>query len=85
MPGKAPRVPVLDPGRKQTKAGRLWVFVGDREHPHTVYDSTATKARGGPAAILKNYRGFLRLDRASDHAFGACVPCGWQRFRVYAQ
>ena len=59
------RVPVLDPGRKQTKPGRLWVFVGDRDHPHTVYDYTATKARDGPAAILKNYRGFLQADAAN--------------------
>jgi transposase len=59
------RVPVLDPGRKQTKPGRLWVFVGDRDHPHTVYDYTATKARDGPAAILKDYRGFLQADAAN--------------------
>ena len=59
------RVPVLDPGRKQTKPGRLWVFVGDRDHPHTVYDDTATKARDGPAAILKSYRGFLQADAAN--------------------
>jgi transposase len=59
------RVPVLDPGRKQTKPGRLWVFVGDRDHPHTVYDYTVTKARDGPAAILKDYRGFLQADAAN--------------------
>ncbi|HET9831224.1 MAG TPA: IS66 family transposase [Vicinamibacterales bacterium] len=59
------RVPVLDPGRKQTKPGRLWVFVGDRDHPHTAYDYTATKARDGPAAILKDYRGFLQADAAN--------------------
>ena len=59
------RVPVLDPGRKQTKPGRLWVFVGDRDHPHTVYDYTPTKARDGPARILKDYRGFLQADAAN--------------------
>jgi len=59
------RVPVLDAGRKQTKSGRLWVFVGDRDHPLTVYDYTATKARDGPAAILKDYRGFLQADAAN--------------------
>ena len=59
------RVPVLQPGLKQTKAGRLWVYVGDRDHPHTVYDYTPTKARDGPAAILKTYRGFLQADAAN--------------------
>jgi transposase len=59
------RVPVLDPGLKQTKSGRLWVFVGDRDHPNTVYDYTPTKARDGPAAILKSYRGFLQADAAN--------------------
>jgi transposase len=59
------RVPVLDAGREQTKSGRLWVFVGDRDHPHTVYDYTATKARDGPATILKEYRGFLQADAAN--------------------
>jgi transposase len=59
------RVPVLDPGRKQTKSGRLWAYVGDRDHPHTVYDYTPTKARDGPAAILKGYRGFLQADAAN--------------------
>ena len=69
------RVPVLDPDRKQTKPGRLWVFVGDRDHPHTVYDYTATKARDGPAAILKNYRAanvFDGLYRPGDIVEIAC-------------
>lgn len=59
------RVPVLQPGLKQTKSGRLWVFVGDRDHPQTVYDYTPTKARDGPAAILKNFKGFLQADAAN--------------------
>jgi len=59
------RVPVLQPGLKQTKSGRLWIYVGDRNHPHLVYDYTPTKARDGPAAILKNYKGFLQADAAN--------------------
>jgi transposase len=59
------RVPVLQPGLQKTKSGRLWAYVGDRNHPHLVYDYTPTKARTGPAAILKNYRGFLQADAAS--------------------
>ncbi|HTK76790.1 MAG TPA: IS66 family transposase [Gemmataceae bacterium] len=82
------RVPVLDPGRKQTKPGRLWVFVGDRDHPYTVYDYTATKARDGPAQVLKDYRGFLQADAANvfDGIYrpGAIVEVGcWAHARRY--
>jgi transposase len=59
------RVPVLQPGLKQTKSGRLWIYVGDRNHPYLVYDYTPTKARDGPAAILKNYQGLLQADAAN--------------------
>jgi hypothetical protein len=59
------RVPVLQPGLRQTKSGRLWVYVGDRNHPYLVYDYTPTKARAGPAEILKNYQGFLQADAAN--------------------
>jgi len=82
------RVPVLDPGRKQTKSGRLWAYVGDRDHPHTVYDYTPTKARDGPAAILKGYRGFLQADAANvfDGFYlpGTIVEVGcWAHARRY--
>jgi transposase len=59
------RVPVQDPTQNQTKAGRLWVYVGDRDHPHTVYDYTPTKARDGPAEVLKDFTGFLQADAAN--------------------
>jgi transposase len=59
------RVPVQEPGRAKTKSGRLWVYVGDREYPHTVYDYTATKARDGPAAVLTDFTGFLQADAAN--------------------
>jgi transposase len=59
------RVPVLQPGLKQTKSGRLWIYVGDRNHPYLVYDYTPTKARAGPAEILKNFQGFLQADAAN--------------------
>jgi hypothetical protein len=59
------RLPVLEKGNTKTKAGRLWAFLGDRDHPHTVYHYTATKARDGPAGILENYKGFLQADAAN--------------------
>ena len=59
------RLPVLEKGNTKTKSGRLWVFLGDRDHPHTIYHYTATKARDGPAGILENYQGFLQADAAN--------------------
>jgi transposase len=59
------RVPVLQPGLKKTKSGRLWIYGGDGNHPYLVYDYTPTKARDGPAAILKTYHGFLQADAAN--------------------
>ena len=59
------RVPVLNPTLRKTKSGRLWVFVGDRNPPMTVYDYRPDTTRVGPAEILKNYRGFLQADAAN--------------------
>jgi transposase len=59
------RLPVQEKGCNKTKSGRLWTLVGDRKHPHTVFFYTATKEREGPAAILKNYKGFLQADAAN--------------------
>ena len=56
------RVPVQEPGLNRTKSGRLWVYIGDRDHPGIVYDYTPTHARDGPAAFLRGYRGFLQAD-----------------------
>jgi hypothetical protein len=81
-------VPVREPGQDRTRSGRLWVYVGDRDHPHTVYDYTATKARDGPAAILQDYRGFLQADAANvfDGIYlpGGIVEVGcWAHARRY--
>jgi len=59
------RVPVQEPGQAKTKSGRLWVYLGDREHPFTVYDYRPDKARDGPAAVLKHFTGFLQADAAN--------------------
>jgi transposase len=59
------RVPVQEPGQAKTKSGRLWVYLGDRDHPFIVYDYTPDKARDGPAAILTDFTGFLQADAAN--------------------
>jgi len=55
-------VPVLDPTRDRTRLGRLWVHVGDRDHPQIVFDYTPTRSRDGPVAFLGGYRGYLQAD-----------------------
>jgi transposase len=42
--------------------GRFWVYVGDEGHPYSVYDFTMSRSRDGPAAFLKDFRGFLQAD-----------------------
>jgi len=55
-------VPVLDATRVGTREGRLWVYVGDADHPYTLFDYTPTRKRDGPAAYLAPYQGYLQAD-----------------------
>jgi transposase len=42
--------------------GRFWAYLGDAEHPYTVYDFTMSRARDGPATFLADYHGYLQAD-----------------------
>lgn len=55
-------VPVLDPTLPHTRKGRFWVYVGDFDHPYTIYDYTPSRSRDGPQQWLKSFRGFLQAD-----------------------
>ncbi len=55
-------IKVLDRKLPQAKKGRIWPYVGDRDHVAAVYDYTATRERAGPEQFLKNYRGYLQAD-----------------------
>jgi len=55
-------VEVLDASLPHTRTGRFWVYVGDRRQPYVVYDYTPSRKRDGPAAFLKDYRGYLQAD-----------------------
>lgn len=59
-------VPVRDETQNTHRYGRLWDYIGDANHPGVVFDYTQTHARDGPAAFLKDFRGFLQAD-----AYGA--------------
>lgn len=58
-------VPVLDRSREKTRTARLWVYLGDRGHPNTVFDFTPDRSRDGPATFLKGYAGYLQADAYS--------------------
>lgn len=55
-------VPVQDRTRDRTREGRLWVYIGDREHPYTVFDYTPNRKRDGPVRVLAGYEGYLQAD-----------------------
>lgn len=60
-------VAVLDPELPHTRTGRIWTYVGDPEHPYTVYDYTPNRNRAGPDAFLKGFRGYLQADAYSGY------------------
>ena len=55
-------VKVLDRKLPQTRKGRIWPYVGDRNHPAVIYDYTPTRERAGPEKFLKGFRGHLQAD-----------------------
>lgn len=55
-------VDVLDRKRGRTRLGRFWVYVGDADHPFTVFTYTPSRSRDGPREFLKNWSGCLQAD-----------------------
>jgi transposase len=55
-------VTVLGGATPGSTKGRFWPYIGDVEHPYTVYDFTMSRVRDGPAKFLANYSGFLQAD-----------------------
>src|SRR5271166_2097101 len=60
-------VPVLDRSLGKTRTGRLWDYLGDRDHPHVVYDYTPDRSGEGPLRMLKGYEGYLQADAYSAY------------------
>jgi transposase len=67
-------VPVLDRDRTTTKTGRLWVYCGDDDHEHIVFDYTPDRKRDGPAEFLQGYKGYLQADAYAgyDGIYAGC-------------
>jgi transposase len=53
---------VLGGAKPGSTKGRFWPYIGDAEHPYSVYDFTMSRARDGPARFLADYHGFLQAD-----------------------
>lgn len=62
-------VDVLDRDRVQTRTGRFWVYLGDPEHPQTVFAYTPSRSRDGPTEFLRGW-GRARQVYLQADAFG---------------
>jgi transposase len=62
-------VDVLDRKRNQTRTGRFWDYLGDQEHPQTVFAYTPSRSRDGPMQFLKDWGKDERVYLQAD-AFG---------------
>ncbi len=49
-------------GLKGSFKGYFWIYIGDRQHPYSVYDFTTSRSRDGPASFLERYSGYLHAD-----------------------
>ena len=81
-------VQVLDSTRDSTRTGYFWAYIGDRDHPYTVYDYRDSRGQEGPAEVLKDYRGYLQTDAYSSYesvvakSAGRIIPVGcWAHAR----
>jgi transposase len=55
-------VKVLVGGEQGSCQGRFWTYIGDDEHPYSVYDFTMSRSRDGPQQFLQTFRGYLHAD-----------------------
>ena len=44
------------------RTGRIWIYMGDDEHPFNVFHYTPGRAREGPTKFLKGFKRFLQGD-----------------------
>ena len=55
------RIAVLG-GEEGSFKGYFWTYIGDLQHPYSVYDFTPNRSRDGPASFLESYSGYLHAD-----------------------
>jgi len=64
-----------------SRLARFWAYVGDDEHPYSVYDFTTSRKRDGPAQFLKDYRGALHADAYGGYD-GIVLASGGEIVRI---
>ncbi|MBI4566143.1 MAG: IS66 family transposase [Planctomycetes bacterium] len=52
----------LDPESDKARQGRVWAYVGDRDHHQVVYEFTTTREQKWPKTFLGSYQGTLQAD-----------------------
>jgi len=60
---------------KNIKLARLWIYLGDVEHPFNLFDYTVGRGRDGPLTFLENYVGNLQGDCFSGN-LAVCAANG---------
>ncbi len=55
----------------KSRTGRVWTYVGDHDHPYTVYHYTPSRKRDGPKFFLGDYSGYMHADAYGgyDHIY----------------
>jgi transposase len=51
-----------DAADDETRQSRLWVYLGDGQHPYNLFDFTRDRKRDGPQHFLEGYVGYLQAD-----------------------
>lgn len=55
-------VTVLTGGEEGSRQGRFWTYIGDSNHPSSVYDFTLSRGRDGPQGFMQTFQGYLHAD-----------------------
>ena len=55
--------------------GHFWTYIGDQQHPYSVYDFTNSRRRDGPARFLKGFSGYLHADAFTGYDAIYLDPC----------
>jgi transposase len=59
-------VTLLSSGQEGSRTDRFWTYIAE-EHPYSVYDFTESRARDGPANLLRGFEGYLHADAYSGY------------------
>jgi transposase len=53
--------------KKKAKIARLWTWVGDKNHPHTVYSFSPDRKQEWPLGFASSWKGYLQADAYSGY------------------